>query len=216
MLSGGQKQRLAIARSVISNPRILLLDEATSALDPNAERIVQEALNNVAIGRTMVVIAHRLSTIRDADNIVVMSGGAIVEQGTHDSLIESHGVYSNLVLAQDLGQGTEEGREAVVHGDKAEADGASLRAASTRPRAPDGIDAPEDASGPSLEYSLIRCICIIVKEQRELWYPFAFIGAACIVGGKFHWLPSTHLCYSAITSQRGAVWPRNGQQLTHC
>ena len=211
MLSGGQKQRLAIARSVISNPRILLLDEATSALDPNAERIVQEALNNVAIGRTMVVIAHRLSTIRDADNIVVMSSGAIVEQGTHDSLIDSHGVYLNLVLAQDLGQGAEEGREAVVHGDKAEVDGASLRAASTRPRVPDGIDAPEDARGPSLEYSLIRCICIIIKEQRELWYPFAFIGLACIVGGKFHRALFTCLGYSAITTQRGAVWPRDGQ-----
>ncbi len=211
MLSGGQKQRLAIARSVISNPRILLLDEATSALDPNAERIVQEALNNVAVGRTMVVIAHRLSTIRDADNIVVMSGGAIVEQGTHDSLIDSHGVYSNLVLAQDLGQGTEEGREAAPHGEKAEADGVSLRAVSTRPRDPDGIDAPEDAKGLSVNYSLIRSICIIIKEQRELWFPFLFMGLACIVGGKFHRVLFAYLTYSTVASQRGALWPQNGQ-----
>ncbi|KAG5998699.1 hypothetical protein E4U43_002373 [Claviceps pusilla] len=102
LLSGGQKQRIAIARSVVSEPKILLLDEATSALDPHAEGIVQEALDRVSEGRTTIVIAHKLATIRKADNIVVMKKGKIVEQGTHDSLINSDGAYAQLVKIQNL------------------------------------------------------------------------------------------------------------------
>ncbi|KAJ5306401.1 ABC transporter sequence [Penicillium antarcticum] len=107
LLSGGQKQRVAIARSIVSEPRILLLDEATSALDPHAEELVQEALNNVSQGRTTITIAHKLATIRDADNIVVMEKGCILEQGTHASLLEQDGAYARLVHAQDLSVGTE-------------------------------------------------------------------------------------------------------------
>ncbi|PKS12635.1 hypothetical protein jhhlp_000843 [Lomentospora prolificans] len=102
LLSGGQKQRVAIARSVVSQPRILLLDEATSALDPHAEAVVQQALDNVSKGRTTITIAHKLATIRNADNIVVMDKGRIIEQGTHRSLLESNGAYARLVRAQDL------------------------------------------------------------------------------------------------------------------
>ncbi|KAI0465703.1 ABC transporter, partial [Xylaria cf. heliscus] len=102
MLSGGQKQRVAIARSIISQPRVLLLDEATSALDPHAEEIVQKALDNASKGRTTVTIAHKLATIRNAENIVVMQKGKIVEQGTHALLISMNGAYARLVHAQDL------------------------------------------------------------------------------------------------------------------
>ncbi|RTE72743.1 hypothetical protein BHE90_012835 [Fusarium euwallaceae] len=102
LLSGGQKQRIAIARSVISEPKILLLDEATSALDPHAETIVQQALDSASKNRTTIVIAHKLATIRNADNIVVMSKGKIVEQGHHNELVALNNVYAKLVMAQDL------------------------------------------------------------------------------------------------------------------
>jgi len=103
LLSGGQKQRIAIARSIIAEPQVLLLDEATSALDPQSERIVQEALDNAAKNRTTVTIAHKMSTVRHADNIVVMSQGAIVEQGTHTDLMARDGTYASLVNIQSLG-----------------------------------------------------------------------------------------------------------------
>jgi ATP-binding cassette subfamily B (MDR/TAP) protein 1 len=101
-LSGGQRQRICIARAIIKNPQILLLDEATSALDMHAERAVQEALAVAAQGRTTVVIAHRLSTIRSADSIVVMAGGRVVEQGSHEELLAAGGAYRELVEKQKV------------------------------------------------------------------------------------------------------------------
>ena len=93
---------MAIARALLKNAPILLLDEATSQLDTGSERIVQEALNKLMEGRTVFVIAHRLSTIRHADVIVVLSGGMIVEQGTHDQLISQDGLYRKLYQMQEI------------------------------------------------------------------------------------------------------------------
>ncbi|HET8736658.1 MAG TPA: ABC transporter ATP-binding protein [Pricia sp.] len=102
-LSGGQKQRLSIARAVLKNPPIMILDEATSALDTESERLVQDALEKMMRNRTSIVIAHRLSTIQNADKIVVLQKGEIVEQGSHTELLAQNGVYKRLVEMQTLG-----------------------------------------------------------------------------------------------------------------
>ena len=99
-LSGGQRQRICIARAVLSNPPIMLLDEATSALDTESEKLVQDALNNLMKNRTSLIIAHRLSTIQNADIIVVLENGKIVEQGNHQQLIEMNGLYRRLIDMQ--------------------------------------------------------------------------------------------------------------------
>ncbi len=100
-LSGGQRQRIAIARAVVRDPRILIMDEATSSLDALVEQQVQEAMRKAMEGRTSIIIAHRLSTIRDADRIAVLSGGKLVEQGTHDELISIKGHYYKLFMASN-------------------------------------------------------------------------------------------------------------------
>ncbi|EFR00485.1 leptomycin B resistance protein pmd1 [Nannizzia gypsea CBS 118893] len=105
MLSGGQKQRVAIARALLRNPKMLLLDEATSALDSQSERIVQEALDRAAKGRTTISVAHRLSTIKRADLICVMDQGKLVEKGTHEQLMAKREMYYDLVQAQNLDTG---------------------------------------------------------------------------------------------------------------
>ena len=101
VLSGGERQRIAIARAILKNPPILILDEATSALDTVTERLVQDALDNLMSNRTTFAIAHRLSTIRNADLILVMQDGAIVERGTHDELYAADGVYRRLCDMQN-------------------------------------------------------------------------------------------------------------------
>jgi len=103
-LSGGQKQRLAIARALLVNPKILIFDEATSNLDSESEKQIQSALNQAAVSRTVIVVAHRFSTIRDADKIVVLSNGNIMEMGKHNELIKQNGLYQKLWNLQSKGK----------------------------------------------------------------------------------------------------------------
>jgi subfamily B ATP-binding cassette protein HlyB/CyaB len=95
-LSGGQCQRIAIARALIANPRILVFDEATSALDYESERVIHENMRRIVAGRTVLVIAHRLSTVRGADRIITIDRGRLVEEGTHDTLVQLGGRYAQL------------------------------------------------------------------------------------------------------------------------
>ncbi|ORY11062.1 P-loop containing nucleoside triphosphate hydrolase protein [Clohesyomyces aquaticus] len=190
MLSGGQKQRLAIARSIVSNPKVLLLDEATSALDPNSEHIVQQALDNVSADRTTVVIAHKLSTIRNADNIAVMSDGVIVEQGTHEQLIAANGAYASLVRAQDLGFADSE-EEIVDSGEKP-----SLVRTQTQVGSVHGGQAQKPRERDGINYSLVKCIWIILQEQGNLWPWFLVLTIAAILGGLTY--PAQAVLFSKI------------------
>ncbi|KAK7419742.1 hypothetical protein QQX98_003114 [Neonectria punicea] len=194
MLSGGQKQRLAIARSIISNPRVLLLDEATSALDANSERIVQRALNNVALDRTTIVIAHRLSTIRHADNIVVMSKGRILEQGTHTDLMGLGGAYSRLVQAQDLGRESIQGEE-TEQVTIAEVGVENINSTEESSAAWQGSETQAPKS-ETINYNLLWSLVIIIREQRTLWIPFAVLAAAATLGGGSN--PALAVLFSRI------------------
>lgn len=209
MLSGGQKQRVAIARSIVSNPKILLLDEATSALDPKAEREVQRgqclpfgcgrdercisfadmlttliALDNVSVGRTTLVIAHKLSTIKNADNIIVMSNGAVVEQGTHNELLAADGAYTRLVKAQDLG-GTSATKEEASDDESSVSEGPeeNLVRLHTTKSAVSTYSTKEEET-QSLNYGILKALWIILSENPEHYLKFLVIGITCILGGK--------------------------------
>jgi len=179
--SADSSSRISIARSIISDPKILLLDEATSALDPRAERVVQDAIDKVSANKTTLIIAHKLATVMAADNIAVMNNGKVHEQGTHADLLAADGLYAAMVRAQDLGTG--EGQpetDAKPARESAEEDHqegeanprlALQRAKSTaQSLAEKGQDDQYAAS--TLNYSLLRCIFTMLKEQPDLyrWY----------------------------------------------
>ena len=113
-LSGGERQRIAIARALLKDPPILILDEATSSLDSQSEKLVQEALEHLMVGRTVLVIAHRLSTIRKANRIIVLMEGAITEEGTHEELLARKAEYNKLYTLQLL-EGDEGQRKRLLH-----------------------------------------------------------------------------------------------------
>jgi ATP-binding cassette, subfamily B (MDR/TAP), member 1 len=176
-LSGGQRQRIAIARSIISNPKILLLDEATSALDSESERAVQVALDKASQGRTTLMIAHKLSTVERADKIVVIDKGRIVEEGTHASLLENDGAYCRLLHAQRLSipGGTE---TATTTNDtdilRGEIEKQSLVKSSQIGQSTE-VPISLDSKSIARKHSILHCILTIISETRNI-LP-AFIGA---------------------------------------
>ncbi|KAM5346966.1 hypothetical protein ACJ41O_009971 [Fusarium nematophilum] len=182
-LSGGQKQRIAIAHSIVSNLKILLLDEATSALDPTAEKLVQKALSRVSEGRTTIAIANPLSTIKDADKIVVMGDGQVVEQGTHEQHLTLDRHYARLIKAQRLDvpedtlqiidPATEE-CQSVVNRVKTSRDSIRTSECGTNNLAQDGTHL-------SKEQSLFMNLVTIVGKQRALFPLIAVAVFACFI-----------------------------------
>ncbi|KAF2019493.1 multidrug/pheromone exporter [Aaosphaeria arxii CBS 175.79] len=173
LLSGGQKQRIAIARSVISEPRILLLDEATSALDPNAEAVVQKALDSVSQDRTTIVIAHKLSTIRNADNIVVMSKGQITEQ------VKAQSLSLSSQHLEDFGhQKFKSEKDCDISVEKLVSFERPLSAEENHLNM---VRGKEDIQAPK-EIGLLHCIWRLARSTPELHLWYILAGTACVAG----------------------------------
>ncbi|KAJ5111021.1 P-loop containing nucleoside triphosphate hydrolase protein [Penicillium argentinense] len=204
LISGGQKQRVSLARALIRDPTVLILDEATASLDSRTERRIQDAINRIASGRTMITIAHRLSTITNADNIIVMHKGHIIEQGSHSELMAQNGSYANLVYMQGLGGTTNKNDatvsiESVSKSDQTSTTDTDIEKVSTSNEFEPAdehkatatetpvTDAPEEEEGletPSKSlWQILRGYGPAVKPHLLIIF-FALIGSV-IVGGAF-------------------------------
>jgi ATP-binding cassette, subfamily B (MDR/TAP), member 1 len=188
LLSGGQKQRIAIARSIISEPKILLLDEATSALDPQAEAVVQKALTSASKGRTTIVVAHNLKTIQHADNIVVMQDGRILEQGTHESLMGLEGAYAKMVAIQDLSSNAADNSEGGEAVNESQTEGLETIQSVKQPQASSSnhiltLKDREDyslAKHAGVLRTLYRLLCGV--SELNIWY--IVVTSCCALSGK--------------------------------
>lgn len=201
MLSGGQRQRVAIARSIISDPKVLLLDEATSALDPRAERVVQDALHRVSAKKTTLIIAHKLATVMAADSIAVMTSGKVIEQGTHSELLEHDGLYAAMVRSQDLGAeaGEPEFREEPEEGDdvkEALDRPLTLQRTESEALAKDSGREVEHLSAGTVGYSLGKCIWIMLKEHPDLYLWYLVIVFGGLIGGGTY--PAQAIIFSRL------------------
>lgn len=174
-LSGGQRQRLAIARSIVKEPKILILDEATSAIDVHSERIVQAALDRASEGRTTIVIAHRLSTIKKADKIVVLKHGSVVEEGTHDGLLANQdGTYSALVNAQQIIMGEQNDEDPVLSEKLVQ----QITAKSLVQ-----IDKATTTDEAYKPVGVLSGFGKLLREQRSNWFWYFVLLAVCMTAG---------------------------------
>jgi ATP-binding cassette subfamily B (MDR/TAP) protein 1 len=176
-ISGGQRQRLAIARAIVKQPQILILDEATSAIDVRTEKIVQKALDRVSENRTTITIAHRLSTIKRADKIVVLRTGVVVEEGTHNELLQNpEGVYSGLVRAQTLEMGNDDFEEGIQQDELDQInEEEKLHRTKTAEK--------EDEEKQWKERGVFRSFGFLMWEQRIRWFLYVLILLACAANG---------------------------------
>ncbi|KAJ5300636.1 uncharacterized protein N7443_005638 [Penicillium atrosanguineum] len=191
LISGGQKQRISLARALVKDPRILILDEATASLDSATEARIQLALEKVASGRTVITIAHRLSTIKNADNIIVMRQGKLVEQGTHQNLIEANGAYAELVRLQNLnvhgdGDDGKEGVSASSGSSAQEFDEKEIMADAAREVKLEPSEKKDDSEKPRLERSFVST----TRSMGSLFRPYSFVlilsvTGAVIIGGTY-------------------------------
>lgn len=188
LLSGGQRQRIAIARSIVSKPKILLLDEATSALDPSAEGIVQRALDMASEGRTTIVIAHKLATIQKADNIVVMAKGRILEKGSHASLMAKDQAYARLVKVQNLHVQSNNSEEETPRATNINVESLDLIRKTTRETTSvtDQMIArrERDNYDHHKQRGILYVIYRLIRMTPELSVAYTFVFAGCVLAGK--------------------------------
>ncbi|KAK2802387.1 mitochondrial chaperone [Emmonsiellopsis sp. PD_5] len=199
LISGGQKQRISVARALVKDPKILILDEATASLDSTSQQRVQSAIEKIVQGKTLITIAHRLSTIKNADNIIVMNQGKVVEQGTHTELIAKDGAYAGLVRLQNLNVRPDEEKistSSIAAGnstedmtEKAIVDSGSIDKGSLEGGSPLESSAPKSAdSGDTINAK--RSLWSTLRSLRPMFRPYilflllAFLGAV-VVGGTY-------------------------------